>query len=90
MWNAQSGCCAICGHPIEGWPHIDHDHKTGRIRGLLDGYCNYRFLGPLERGGRARLERAVPYLRWGRLTPKVQESAPVMVTKQPRRRHRHS
>ena len=40
----QGNKCAICGGNIydsRGFrPHIDHDHKTGKMRGVLCGYCN--------------------------------------------------
>lgn len=40
----QRWLCAICGKPATKGRgkklHIDHDHKTGRIRGLLCGPCN--------------------------------------------------
>ena len=39
----QHGVCAICGKLPNGrfkTLHIDHDHKTGRIRGLLCYSCN--------------------------------------------------
>lgn len=46
MLAEQENCCAICG--MEGWlggrhpgsPHVDHDHRTGQIRGLLCAACN--------------------------------------------------
>ena len=44
----QDGRCAIC--KTEEWgghrnmPHIDHDHLTGKVRGILCGSCN-RALG---------------------------------------------
>lgn len=34
MWLWQAGRCAICFGPMNP-PHIDHDHKTGKVRGLL-------------------------------------------------------
>ncbi len=42
MLISQEGGCAICGTPPrDGVPlHVDHDHKTGRIRGLLCFTCN--------------------------------------------------
>ncbi len=42
----QHGVCAICGLPPSGSPpnntilHVDHNHETGQIRGLLCGKCN--------------------------------------------------
>jgi hypothetical protein len=42
MLEAQNGVCAICGEPRpeERTLHIDHDHATGAIRGLLCFRCN--------------------------------------------------
>ncbi len=38
---AQGGGCALCGSPPRTRQlHIDHDHKTGRVRGLLCFRCN--------------------------------------------------
>lgn len=39
----QGGVCAICRKPpkVGGRRlHIDHDHKTGKVRGLLCARCN--------------------------------------------------
>jgi len=36
---AQNSMCAICGRELVR-PHIDHDHDTGKIRGLLCTQCN--------------------------------------------------
>lgn len=39
MIEAQGGKCAICGKHMEK-PHVDHDHMTGEVRGLLCRRCN--------------------------------------------------
>ena len=38
----QNNSCAICGKPnnTDRNLHIDHDHKTGLIRGMLCWFCN--------------------------------------------------
>ena len=39
----QNGRCAICGVPEYELPsrlYIDHDHETGKVRGLLCPSCN--------------------------------------------------
>lgn len=47
MLGAQGGVCAVCNRkPKPGKNlHVDHDHKTGEVRGLLDYYCNRRLVG---------------------------------------------
>ena len=41
MYNDQGGCCAICKSPVLYLKvHTDHDHKTGKVRGLLCVSCN--------------------------------------------------
>ena len=42
MLSAQGGGCAICGRAApEGTSlHVDHDHETGVVRGLLCFTCN--------------------------------------------------
>jgi hypothetical protein len=47
MAEAQQGCCAICGRLPNERLHLDHDHKTGKIRQLLCRWCN-TVLGRLE------------------------------------------
>lgn len=41
MYEAQGGVCAICGNPNgEKNLCVDHDHNSGKIRGLLCTDCN--------------------------------------------------
>ncbi|RKN41569.1 recombinase [Micromonospora endolithica] len=55
----QNGVCAICGG--EDPQHLDHDHRTGWVRGILCFNCNGG-LGQF-RDSPARLARAITYLR---------------------------
>lgn len=62
MCDRQDGRCAVCGGAEPGAPtwQIDHDHVTGRVRGLLCRPCNVA-LGLLQ-DDIARIERAARYL----------------------------
>ena len=43
MLIAQDLKCKICGIPLEGLkrkPSVDHDHVSGKVRGLLCVKCN--------------------------------------------------
>lgn len=57
---AQGNRCAICQCEFVATPHIDHDHGSGEVRGLLCRECNIA-LGLFEDDPR-RLEAAVAYL----------------------------
>jgi hypothetical protein len=61
--SLQSGCCAICKQPPKEGKSlaVDHDHKTGLIRGLLCYLCN-RAIGVFK-DNLYRLEQSVLYLR---------------------------
>src|SRR5690349_13951430 len=38
---AQGGCCAVCLRPLTVKQcHVDHDHATGNVRGILCFNCN--------------------------------------------------
>ena len=48
LLSLQEGGCAICGKTIEEEGRnlaVDHNHKTGEIRGLLCAYHNHRVVG---------------------------------------------
>lgn len=61
MARRQGYRCAICPAPdSDNALHIDHDHGTGEVRGLLCGNCN-RALG-LMRHDPALLTAAIGYL----------------------------
>jgi hypothetical protein len=40
MFKKQGGVCAICGRSSDKVLHIDHNHVTGKVRGLLCSNCN--------------------------------------------------
>lgn len=58
MSDLQNGKCAICGEKKE--LHVDHDHETGMIRGLLCGNCN-RAIG-IMKDDKNLLIKAIEYL----------------------------
>ena len=66
MLQEQGGVCAICAAEPGAWRAnggglvIDHDHSTGRVRGLLCPSCN-RGLGQFD-DDPVKLANAVSYL----------------------------
>ena len=58
MVEAQGGTCAVCDGKPE---HVDHDHETGKVRGVLCFNCN-QALGNV-RDDPAVLQGLIRYLR---------------------------
>lgn len=58
---AQGGVCAICKKSRRGNFDVDHDHKTGLVRGLLCPADNRKVL-KYARNDPERLRRAADYL----------------------------
>lgn len=66
MLTSQNGRCAVCKDPLDikgakgKGPHVDHDHATGKVRGILCATCN---MGIGTMGDSAeRLRAAADYL----------------------------
>ena len=76
----QGGVSAIGGHtPTTKRLAVDHDHKTGEVRGLLTKHENFYLLGYVERFDDpvAVLQAAIEYLKapparrlWGDKVPR--------------------
>lgn len=66
LLKEQKGACAICKQnrvrPQDQRMSIDHDHKTGQVRGILCMQCN-TFLGKYEKFKK----KAETYLKKGRV-----------------------
>ena len=60
MLSRCGGTCEVCGHASKELLHIDHDHSTGKVRGLLCRPCNAA-LG-LVRDSPERLRKLANYL----------------------------
>ena len=57
----QFGRCAICREKFSSKICIDHDHRTGKVRGLLCDSCN-RFIGAAKDDPEI-LNAAIKYLK---------------------------
>jgi len=70
LFEAQGGRCPLCERRFGArrGPVVDHDHRTGLVRGLLCGHCN-TLLGLLHDNA-DWCERSSKYLR----TPPCQGS----------------
>jgi hypothetical protein len=73
LLRSQGGRCAVCGaKPGRASLHVDHDHGTGKIRGLLCFRCNGG-LGQFQEKP-ARLVRAADYLTGDAIPPSEERS----------------
>jgi hypothetical protein len=61
IYDASDGTCGICGCVPKEKLALDHDHSTGKIRGLLCMACNTA-LGKFK-DDTSILQRAIEYLR---------------------------
>jgi hypothetical protein len=78
LLKAQGGGCAICGtKPKTRRLHVDHDHKTGEVRGLLCHRCNRVLQSWVTADW---LLKASGYLRSGRSEVAANERRPVTAT----------
>ena len=60
MLSDQNGCCKICPTELTK-PHVDHCHKTDKVRGLLCSNCNTG-LGLLKEDTRI-LNKMIKYIK---------------------------
>lgn len=73
MVREQKGLCAVCFKPFRSSSfmdcYVDHDHRTGKVRGLVHPGCNV-FLGHLEAFmAKGLLGNVLAYLGKGVLKP---------------------
>lgn len=67
LWHLQSKKCKLCDQPGDPFSkpratlHIDHDHQTKQVRGLLCNPCNWK-VGVLEVITAEWLSRALIYI----------------------------
>ena len=65
MLRKQKFKCFICGKPNKECKYglcVDHNHRTGRVRGLLCMYCNRRVVGRIG-DDRKRMQGFVSYIQ---------------------------
>lgn len=58
--ESHAGVCPICGEKPDKDLVVDHDHETGKVRGLLCNRCNLR-LGWVELVGLNKIEQYLAY-----------------------------
>ena len=66
MKSKTNNTCYICGkHEVGKSLAIDHNHTTGKIRGLLCGFCNKYLIGFIgdKENAIELYEKAINYLK---------------------------
>lgn len=69
---AQKNLCALCGEPFAKGhkrPVLDHNHKTGQLRGIIHAVCNSGI--GFFRDDPILLEKAAAYLRASAIFPEL-------------------
>jgi hypothetical protein len=80
----QAGVCAVCGRPpVTRALHVDHDHRTKVVRGLLCHACNRLLVG--RQRDPEKLRAAARYLE---APPAVAVLGPTVVPAKRRRAKR--
>lgn len=74
--TASGDSCVICGVHVDNPKalHVDHDHKTGCVRGLLCANCN-AVVGMVESGYSIDLAAILRYLDGGHMNLVPQQPA---------------
>lgn len=74
----KTGKCFICGRKMKKM-HIDHDHESGIVYGIVCAWCNERVLAHIGHGERGlqRATRLVEYLQ----NPPAQRIREIVVRK---------
>jgi Recombination endonuclease VII len=64
-WEKQKGLCAFCHEPMDyesNSIHLDHDHASGRKRGLVHSRCNTMIAGIENAMKTIGLDSAMQYI----------------------------
>lgn len=86
--DRQGGECAVCykAPPPGKNLNVDHDHKTGHVRGLLCTACNYDLIG--RRRDPDLFQSAALYLSQPYLASTVLGSTATVPKRKPRKRRK--